>query len=57
MARESVGERVIGYAISFVVTSLGAFLGHAIYDATMTALEGRKEKKQEEQKKKKEDKK
>lgn len=56
MARESIGERIIDYAISFVVTSLGAFLGHAFYDATMTALEGRKEKKQEE-KQKKEDKK
>ena len=47
MGKENVGGKIVGYAITFVVTSVGSFVGRALYDGFMTIMEGRKAKKQE----------
>lgn len=48
MGKENVGGRIVGYAITFVVTSVGSFVGRALYDGFMTIMEGRKAKKEKE---------
>lgn len=45
MGKNDIGGKIVGYAITFVVTSVGSFVGRALYDGFMTVMEGKKEKK------------
>lgn len=45
MRKGEIGGKIVGYAITFLVTSVGSFVGRALYDGFMTVMEGRKDKK------------